>query len=111
MPAANGLGVKCIRVRPIFNSLVPSLQLSDLPIYIIKSPPLFSTQRLAVMSPLPMGMDPGDPLVLGDVQTTLNVASLDRTSAGKSAARLEWLFGIRSPDNKAKSNTEPRNCS
>ena len=74
MPTANGLGVKWIRVRPIFNSLVPSLQLSDLPMYIIKSPPLFSTQRLAVMSPLPMGMDPGEPLVLGDVQITLKFA-------------------------------------
>ena len=90
-----------MRSRPIFNNLVPSLQLSDLPMYIIKSPP-FSTHTLAEISPLPTGIEPGEPLVLGDVQTSLQALSCGRMSVGRLVARSEVTLTKLATINAAK---------
>lgn len=41
------------------------------------------------MSPLPMGIEPGEPFVLGDVQVSLYAFNCGRISGGKLAADNE----------------------
>jgi hypothetical protein len=41
------------------------------------------------MSPLPIGIEPGEPFVLGDVQVSLYAFNCGRISAGKLAADNE----------------------